>query len=290
LRATLALTALIGLSVVLAAGLSWLGGTPPRPAAHVRGPSRTALPVPPAEGRAVVETLAPRPARGARADQGPPTPPSAGAQECRGEPLNPPSPPEATLRFRVADARTGQPVESLEVRLGQGFLRPLLDEEGRIRHHFPEGRVRFPDLIESRAGETVRLSVAARGYEELSLPQVFVPPGLELDLGTLWLQRSPRIEVRVLDERTGEPVAGARVALLAPGTAREPDSRPAASSHLDPYRTRTDRAGQALLTSRPGEAATLAVRHPGHAALDAELLLPLSDEHRESVRLRPLER
>ena len=193
---------------------------------------------------------------------------------------------ETALLFTVVDARTAQPLSTFEARMGQAFLRPLLDEEGRIRHDFPEGRARFPGLIEGRAGEGVQLAITARGYAELRVPELFVAPGRELDLGTLRLERVPRIVVRVLDERSGEPVSGARVTLLAAGRAPEPEDRPPASAALDPWSARTDPDGRVLLTSRPGDHVTLAVRHATHAPLDAELVLPLSEEHEETVRLQ----
>lgn len=193
---------------------------------------------------------------------------------------------EAALLFRVADARSAQPLETFEVRVGRSFLRPLLDQQGRIRHEFPEGRVSFPGLIEGRAGESVQLVILARGYRELRIPDVYVPPGGELDLGTLRLERVPRVTVQVLDELTDEPVAGARVSLLAAGSVPAPEERPALPAALDPWSARTDAAGCVLLTSRPGETVTLSVRHPQHQSLDAELLLPLSEEHRETVRLK----
>ena len=195
---------------------------------------------------------------------------------------------ETALVFRVVDGRTSEALETFEARLGQSFLRPLLDEEGRVRLHFPEGRARFAGVIESRAGESVQLAIRSRGYRELRVADLFVPSGGELDLGTLRLERAPRLEVRVLDEQSGEPVAGARVALLAAGSAPEPAKILTAPDALDPWRARTGTDGRVLLESRPGETAMLAVRDAGHAPLDLELVLPLSEEHQETVRLRPL--
>jgi glucose/arabinose dehydrogenase len=94
------------------------------------------------------------------------------------------------------------------------------------------------------------------------------------------------VAVRVLDALTGEPVPGARVTLLAAGAVPAPDVEPPAPGALDPWSARTGPDGRVLLTSRPGELATLSVRHAAHAALDVELSLPLSEEHEETVRLR----
>ena len=193
---------------------------------------------------------------------------------------------ETALLFRVVDGGSGEPIETFEARLGQNFLRPLLDEQGRNRHHFPGGVGRFGGLIESRRGEGVTLSFTARGFEELRIPDLYVPPGHELDLGTLRMTRSPRLEVRVLDEATGAAVAGASVALLPEGATPENDLQPVFSQNLDPFRARTEDDGRVLLSGRPGERALLAVRRDGYAPLDVELILPFAQEHRETVRLK----
>ena len=186
---------------------------------------------------------------------------------------------ETALVFRVVDERTHLPLETFEVSLGRHFLRPLLDDKGRIRLDFPEGRVRFPGVIEAREGETVNLKVKARGFEDLRISEFYVNPGQELDLGTLRLQRAPRLVVRVLDDESGEPVTGARVALIVA------HAFPPSPGYLDPWSASTDRDGQVLLTSRPGEPGRIQVRHSAYAALDEEILLPLADEHEKSVRL-----
>jgi len=198
-----------------------------------------------------------------------------------------PRSPETALVFHVVDGRSGAALEEFEVRAGRSFLRPLLGAEGRIRHAFPGGEVRFPGLIEGRAGEDLQLAIVARGYEELRLPGLYVAPGRELDLGTLRLSRAPRLTVLVLDDLTGAPVAGARVTLLAANALAAPEGHPPLPGPLDPWSARTDRDGRVLLTSRPGEAARLSVRHGEHAPFDLALSLPLAEEHVESVRLRP---
>lgn len=278
MRAALPLTVLLGLATFLVAGLVFLGGTAERDEPPPPGRASPRQPAEPAPEPASVE-LAPAASEELATTPGPLESAPERASEI-------PASPETALLFRVLDGRTGEPLSTFEVRLGQRFLRPLLDDEGRIRHDFPDGRVRCTGLIEAQSGEEVELALTARGFQELRVPALYVPPGRELDLGALRLERAPRLAVRVLDDRTGEPVAGARVVLLARGSVLEPDSRPVSSAALDPFRARTDRDGRALLTSRPGELATLAVRHPDHAALDAELLLPLSEEHQETVRLR----
>ncbi len=277
MRVALPLIVLLGLATLLVAGLVFLGGGEARDAPH--SPDRTG-PAEPAQDLGVesAELRAPASSQELTATPGPLEPAPERAREI-------PAHPETALLFRVLDGRNGEPLSTFEVRLGQRFLRPLLDDEGRTRHDFPDGRVRCTGLVETQSGEEVVLAISARGFQELRVPALYVPPGRELDLGALRLERAPRIEVRVLDDRTGAPVTGARVVLLAQGSMLEPDMRPVSSDALDPFRARTDGDGRALLSSRPGEPGTLAVRHPDYAALDAELLLPLSEEHQETVRL-----
>jgi hypothetical protein len=281
------LLTLLGLAVLLTAGLFFLESGPARGAPTPSDPS-TAIPVGPAqapggtvpEPRDEFEQQAALPAVQPAPDEN-----EAEVEPAAADDHDTPPRAETALLFRVVDGGNGEPLETFEARLGQHFLRPLLDEKGHNRHYFPGGAARFTGLIESRAGESVTLALVAHGFEELRLPDLYVPPGRELDLGTLRLARAPRLGVRVLDDRTGAPVAGARVVLLAQGASLEPDSRPVSSDALDPFRARTDGDGRALLTSRPGEPGTLAVRHPDYAAFDAALQLPLSEEYEQTVRL-----
>lgn len=278
------LLAVLGPAVLVGAGLLvWQSG------GERENPSRGATQHVPDPGTRAADPSRAR-ARPDLPDEPPLVAPSAPAKE----PVLESTPPvasepgarsEAALLFRVLDARTSEPVSAFEARLGQDFLRPLLDEKGRIRHDFPDGRARFPGVIEGFEGRNVQLAVLARGYGELRVPDLYVAPGRELDLGTLRLERVPRLTVRVLDGRTGEAVPGAFVTLLRAGIALAPEAQPPASADLDPWSGRTDPQGRVLLTSRPGEIVTLAVRHATHAPLDLELTLPLGEEHEETVRL-----
>lgn len=278
-RPAAALVLLLGLAGLLAAGLFFLRSGPARetPAARVPGAGDMAHPAEEVEPIARLQEAAPEtaPANPPGAEQ---IAPATGVEPARAE---------TALVFRVVDGASGEPLETFEARLGQRYLRPLLDEAGRTRQRFPGGVARFPGLVESGAGENVTLAILARGFEELRVPDLYVSPGRELDLGTLRLARAPRLHVLVLDDVTGRAVAGARVVLLAEGAALEPDARPVLSGSLDPFRARTEGDGRVLLGSRPGERARLAVRHDDYAPFDLELSLPLSREHAETVRLRP---
>lgn len=194
--------------------------------------------------------------------------------------------PRTALEFQVVDARTSEPVTELEVRVGFRFMVPLTDDDGGVRRDFPEGRVRFENLFERPPGESTGLAIDARGYEELRLADLDLIEGKDLDLGILRLDPSPLLEVRVLDHGTGEPVADALVTLAEEGSTDPPCA--ASKSDGSPWRSaRTDRDGRALLHISAGERARLSVRHDAFAPFLGEaLLLPLPDDHEETVRLR----
>jgi hypothetical protein len=288
MRAATIYLAVLFPAALIGAGLFLLWDGTGRLPSQRAGPSATVeLDRPPSLGTthpapAPAESLLAAPAAGSPAAQAP-------REHARPSAPEPRVGPENALVFQVVDARTAQPLSTFEVRVGQAYLRPLLDDEGRIRHDHPAGRVRFPDVIEASAGESVQLSITAHGYAELRVPDLFVAPGRELDLGTLRLERAPRIILRVLDELTGEPLFGARVRISPAGQVPPSDERPPLPSALDPWSGRTDQDGRVLLDSRPGEQVRITVRHATHAPLDALLFVPLSEEYQETVRLRPRE-
>jgi len=189
--------------------------------------------------------------------------------------------PERALIFQVADARTGLAVTDFEVRLGRTFLRPLLDEGGRIRGHFPQGRVRWVAWAEGEEREPFDLVVSARGYRELRVGALLAPLRADFELGRLVLEPAPRLVVRVVDGATEAPVAGAQVGLAhAVDAARRRDGQA-----FDPCSGRTDQEGRVTLSRFPGEEALLMVRHADYADLDRALVLTLAEEQRETVAL-----
>ncbi|HEX6882481.1 MAG TPA: hypothetical protein VF530_03810 [Planctomycetota bacterium] len=202
-----------------------------------------------------------------------------------------PGPPEIELRwfadrallFQVADARTGLAVTEFEVRLGRRHVRPLLDEEGRIRRHFPEGRVRWVAWAEEEEREPFELVVSARGYRELRVGALVDPVRNDYDLGRLLLEPVPRLVVRVVDEATQLPVEGARVTLMH----AVDKERPRDAQAFDPHGGRTDAEGRVTLSCFPGEEAVLSVRHSRYADLDRTLALTLAEEQLDTVQLAP---
>jgi hypothetical protein len=190
--------------------------------------------------------------------------------------------PEGGLRFQVVDAQDGAAIQELEVRFGRGFLRPLVDADGKRKETFPNGRVHLAELFEARAGEPLELEVHARGYRTERRSDLFVPRGGELDLGTLRLTRVPRLVVTVLDEHTDAPIPGALVRLAA--EAAELAELPQAGV-FDPYQARTDAQGRVRLTSLACSEAALRVQVAGRS-LETKLRLLPFEEQAETVRLR----
>ena len=187
---------------------------------------------------------------------------------------------EPVLTFEVVDARSGVALTEFEVRLGRGFARPLLDEEGRVQDAFPAGRVRWTRFLPDEETDSLDLVISARGYGELRR-DVLAPLGSELDLGRLGLEPVPRLVVHVQDADTGQAIRGALVTL----ECRSAGARPGGQA-FDPYSGRTDAEGRVLLTSLPGQDCLLRVQHPQHLALERPLALGLGEQQSETVELR----
>lgn len=189
--------------------------------------------------------------------------------------------PERALVFQVADARTGATLSDFEVRLGSGYGRPMLDDEGRIRRHFLEGRVRWVAWAEEEERSPFELVVSARGYREQRIGPLVASSHGDLELGRLLLEPMPRLVVTVLEAASRAPIEGARVTLVH----AVDQHRAGGSTAFDPHDGRTAANGQVLLSCFPGEEARLEVRHAGFVDLVKTLQLTLAEEQRETVQL-----
>jgi len=198
--------------------------------------------------------------------------------------------PEAALVFRVVDGRTRAPLREFSVWAGEKREQPLRDEDHRVVHEFPDGRVRFGDLRPKRGAGGVSLRVAANGYKDLERKGLALEPGQELDLGELALEASPLFLARVVDDESGAPIEGARVFL---GTKSDEDLVQLLASppeedffgEADVRYARTDVGGRARLSSFPEATATVCASARGF--LPSELRrVPPSEDRDEEMELR----
>ncbi|HEV8114449.1 MAG TPA: carboxypeptidase-like regulatory domain-containing protein [Planctomycetota bacterium] len=200
--------------------------------------------------------------------------------------------PESALVFRVLDGRTGAPLTSFGVWAGVGREQPLRDEKNQAVHEFKDGRVRFGELRPKRGGPAVLLRVAANGFKDLERKDVALDPAQELDLGDLTLEASPLVLARVLDDRTGTPVDGARVIV---GTKSDQDvlQRLDRTQDTDLWGqsdiryARTDAKGLARLSSLPGKAAIACACAKGFLASEPlHVTLPADRDQEIELRLK----
>jgi uncharacterized GH25 family protein len=177
-----------------------------------------------------------------------------------------------TLVFQVVDARTGSPVTDFEVEAGLDWLTALADPNGQPVRSHPDGLVRFEGLRPRGSQKAGRLVVDAVGYERYEQADIPFAHEGEVDLGRIALASMPVVRVLVRASKTGEPIAGARVELLA-RTEPEPTQggtrtrrvrvAPGADSGQAPHVQETgvtDENGLARLRSLPGERVQVSVR------------------------------
>lgn len=213
----------------------------------------------------------------------------------------------AAIEFQVADAQTGEPITEMNIEAGAGWRRPLLDERGRPRTVFPDGRVRIEDFggLDTLQGDRpVTARVGALGYELWESEPVRLVEGQVVDLGTIYLDEAPVVRLKVAELASGDPIAGARVTLSPweePGMAGNGFTREVriavsadggdetvTSTGFDMEAGTTDENGEVVLPSRPGERVTLRVQSPSHAPWRSEVVeLPMKTDYVELVRLVP---
>lgn len=207
--------------------------------------------------------------------------------------------PEAALTFQVVDATSGRPLEDFEVSAGIGWTRPLMSAAGSPLRHHAEGRVRFGDLRPESARDVVRLEIEAVGYAPFERDDIRLAPASEYELGTIELRPIPVVDVTVVDDRTGAPIAGARVTLAraergggAEGVREVRMSIGRGAGHAPEFESAgsqvatTDAEGRCRLSSLEGETCTLTVKADGYAPRRTpEFVLPVGRVHAEEVRL-----
>ena len=121
---------------------------------------------------------------------------------------------ESTVTLSVVDAETGRAVETLVVRvngsrLGSGGV--LKGDDEKPRSSFPGGEVRYEGLRPAEKGTPVTVRVRATGYEDLEKQGGMLWPGKTLEVGQVELVPAATVPVVVVDDETGDPIAGAQV-------------------------------------------------------------------------------
>ncbi|MAB81092.1 MAG: hypothetical protein CMJ89_17235 [Planctomycetes bacterium] len=203
--------------------------------------------------------------------------------------------PEGSIVFQLLDGSTRAPIEDFLVKAGSGLVPlELRDDNGALKTHHADGRVRFGGLRPATSEDRARLIVSAAGYAEYHLDDISLRVGQELDLGAIYLEPVPLLRVTV---RTAEgvPVEGARVRLQRDmGGSMEIKRRIEITD--DGHRgevemgegrsTVTDEDGIGELSSYPGQRCKLIVRAHGYAPSTVDgLELPREGVSEQEVRL-----
>ena len=207
------------------------------------------------------------------------------------------------VTFRVVDDLTGEPVEAFRVEYGSQFLRPVVDDDGRVRERYEGGRVELSDARVEEDTLVTGLRISSDRHERFDLEGVKLSADEVVDLGELRLKPVPELVVRVVEDGSGEPVEGARVVLrehrdldgldtfLRVGVADLDledggvTGLPGISSQLRERKGATDGDGIVRLGSLPGRQVDVEVKARGLASGRLEgVVLPAAD-HELEVRL-----
>jgi uncharacterized GH25 family protein len=199
------------------------------------------------------------------------------------------------LTFQVVDGESGAPVTELVVHAGGRFPMPLRGADQKTQRHFPEGRVRYPDVPSLGGGtSTIQLKLEAQGFQPFERKDIKPAEGGDTDLGVIRLERSKVVHFSVLAALDNKPIEGAQVELE---RLQDDEDGPMRFFSLDEdetgfvgqgsaQRAKTDAKGKATVTSLPGERARVRVRHKGYAPYVGEaFMLPTVEDHDVVVRL-----
>jgi len=205
-------------------------------------------------------------------------PPAAPPAETREDPPAPPRPAIATtIRGRVVDAATDEPIDAFEILCAPaGAERHLVDtllgmesSTASASVSFAGSRGRFE--IRVLDGETRSVCAFARGYERCD--PTTATPGADL---ALRLNRAGIVRGRVVDPATGNPVEGALVGWI--------DHQGKPRTGPRERFTRTDALGRFELASVPFSARTvLAGREDLGEGMSERLELTPEHSEREVV-------
>ncbi len=183
-----------------------------------------------------------------------------------------------TVTLTVVDAKTGAPVERLWVshRLrggsgGFGDFMPMMGGGDRASD-FPNGAVTVPNL-RPKAKQTLAIELQAVGYAGFERKDIELPRLGTLDLGTIRLDPRPVVQVTVIAQDTGAPVAGAKVRVQTEGRGqRDRWMAMAGMGGGGPSAATTDAQGRCLLNATAADAATISVESADFARFTSEEL------------------
>jgi protocatechuate 3,4-dioxygenase beta subunit len=205
---------------------------------------------------------------------------------------------DSGIALQVVDAKTNQPIETLDVSGGQGWrIEPLRGADGRAQKQFPGGKVRLGDMYPSAESESASIELRAPGYADWKRENITLLAENDVDLGVARLEPMPTVVVTVLDAAGSGPIADARVSLRSnpksePGgfsfsmRIEDDSDGPEMNDGSNRRRARTDEHGRAALSSFPGEACTLRVEAEGRAPFELQnLQLPQEGNFEQEVRL-----
>ncbi|MCB9877742.1 MAG: carboxypeptidase regulatory-like domain-containing protein [Planctomycetes bacterium] len=198
--------------------------------------------------------------------------------------------PGVVVTVTLVDDSTGAPLRRAIVQhrlVGGGGLGDLMAMQNRRNRSraLDAGRLVLDDL-RPKDEQKLDLDVAAIGYQPWSRESIELPQRGVVDLGVVRLAPQPVLRVLVLDDRTGQAVAGARVRI---GTGAERGSNPfarlAAMAEGDATdRAETDAEGRCTL-NLPNGNGELTVASKQHAPFAQPLATPDGGPQEATVRL-----
>lgn len=179
--------------------------------------------------------------------------------------------PGATVRFRVIDAETKKPIESLVVAAewddGDKAKVQLTAAGGDIPKRFPKGKATLHELRPTEDQEKLTVTVDAPGYLRGTSQAFSVAPSGVTEAGTLELKQAPRVRFLVIDAATLKPVKRARITMSTSGTPTdEENARNFLNRKIEPrQRGRTNKEGELELSALSADSVVLEVKTKGYA-------------------------
>ncbi|HIG86719.1 MAG TPA: carboxypeptidase regulatory-like domain-containing protein [Planctomycetes bacterium] len=206
--------------------------------------------------------------------------------------------PSFDLKLSVVSAADSEVIKSFVAWAGFRRLEPLHDEEGQILRHHHGGRVTYPGLRLTSPQGRLTVQVNSPGFAPFSRGDLVPPASGVLDLGKIRLVRAPGLRIRVLDDRTGEPLVGVRV--TAEEESHEPGAAPIGLLELAGEDgsflslgnkplvvAHTNKEGEVQVAATPGERYRVSIQHEGYSDLTKTLQATVANILHEARLLRP---